>query len=82
MYDYGHDITGKDKTIEFGYLLDYSFTKIFHIKGEIGGYIFFDDRDNNIPKLFLKKLNDYHNNCNNGVYCLFFPTQNAKNIRI
>ena len=45
-------------TISFGYLLDYTFTKIFHIKGEIGAYIFFDDRDNNVPKLFLKTLSD------------------------
>ena len=52
----------KKKTIHFGYLLDYSFTKIFHIKGEIGAYIFFDDRADNVPKLFLKKLNDNKNN--------------------
>ena len=50
------------KTINFGYILDYTFTKIFHIKGEIGAYIFFDNRANNVPKLFLKKLNDNHNN--------------------
>ena len=49
-------------TVHFGYLLDYTFTKIFHIKGEIGAYIFFDDRDNNVPKLFIKKLNDNKDN--------------------
>ena len=51
----------EQETIHFGYLLDYTFTKIFHIKGEIGAYIFFDDRDNNVPKLFIRKLNDYKN---------------------
>ena len=85
----------EQNTIEFGYLLDYSFTKIFHIKGEIGGYIFFDDRDNNIPKLFLKKLNDYHNDLidiistnnyivlnNNGEYVLDYGLFASDTIKI
>ena len=57
-----YDLNLNEKTtVSFGYLLDYTFTKIFHINGEIGGYIFFDDRDNNVPKLFLKNLNDNKN---------------------
>ena len=54
-----YDLNLNEKTtVSFAYLLDYSFTKIFHIKGEIGAYIIFDDRDNNVPKLYLKKLNN------------------------
>ena len=55
----------EQETIHFGYLRDYTFTKIFHIKGEIGAYIFFDDRDNNVPKLYLKELNQNKNGLNN-----------------
>ena len=58
-----YDLNFNEKnTLSLGYLLDYTFTKIFHIKGEIGAYIFFDDRANNVPKLFLKKLNENKNN--------------------
>ena len=61
-----YDLNLNEKeTIHFGYLLDYSFTKIFHIKNEIGAYIFFDDRDNNVPKLYLKELNNNKNGLNN-----------------
>ena len=34
----------------------HTFTKIFHIKYEIGAYIICDGNDNNIPKVFLKNL--------------------------
>ena len=61
-----YDLNFNEKaTKHFGYLLDYTFTKIFHIKGEIGAYIFFDDRANNVPKLFLKQLNGNKNGLNN-----------------
>ena len=55
IYDLNLD---EKETVSLGYLHDYTFTKIFHIKGEIGAYIFFDKNDNDVPKLFLKKLND------------------------
>ena len=45
-------------TISFNYIPDNSFTKIFHIKGEIGAYFYFDERDNNLPKLHIKELNE------------------------
>ena len=82
-------------TISFGYLLDYTFTKIFHIKGEIGAYIFFDDRDNNVPKLYLKVLNNYKNGLtnlfstqqyivlnNNGAYTLDYGLFSSDAIKI
>ena len=61
-----YDLNLQEKeTVHFGYFHDYSFTKIFHIKGEIGAYIFFDKDDNDVPKLFIKKLNDNKNNLDN-----------------
>ena len=54
---YDLDLNEK-KTVSLGYLHDYTFTKIFHVKGEIGAYIFFDKKDNDVPKLFIKILND------------------------
>ena len=42
-------------TISFSNVKDNSFTKIFHIKDEIAGYIFFD-YSTNIPILYIKKL--------------------------
>ena len=42
-------------TISFSIVKDNSFTKIFHIKDEIAGYIFFD-YSTNIPILYIKKL--------------------------
>ena len=44
------------KLIDFGKVEEESFTKIFHIKDEIGGYIFFNKQKNNAPTLLLKKL--------------------------
>ena len=35
-----------------------SFSKIFHIKDEIGAYAFFDAENNNVPKIILRKLAD------------------------
>ena len=55
----------EQNTVHFGYVLDYTFTKIFHIKDEIGAYIFFDDRENNVPKLYLMELNQNKNGLNN-----------------
>ena len=50
----------------FAYFADDTFTKIFHLKDEIGIYIFFDDRDGKVPKLFIEKLID-------NVLCDVFP---------
>ena len=44
--------------IFFAYFADDTFTKIFHLKDEIGIYIFFDDRDGKVPKLFIEKVID------------------------
>ena len=35
-----------------------SFSKIFHIKDEIGAYFFFDAENNNVPKIILRKLDE------------------------
>ena len=35
-----------------------SFSKIFHIKGELGAYVYFDKDQNNVPKILLRKLSD------------------------
>ena len=42
-------------TIDFSNVKDNSFTKIFHIKDEIAGYIYFE-YNTNIPTFLLKKL--------------------------
>ena len=43
--------------INFGYFYDSTFTKIFHLKKEIGVYILFDTNNSTrIPKIFLEKL--------------------------
>ena len=56
----------EQETIHLGFMIDYTFTKIFHLKDEIGIYIFFDDRDSiydeNVPKIFIAKLNQNKNN--------------------
>ena len=48
-----------------GYFPTSSFTKIFHLKEEIGIYIYFNDRDNYygstpVPKIFIEKLEDFN----------------------
>ena len=58
IYDLNLD---EKETVHFGYLKDYTFTKIFYIKGEIGAYIFFDKDDYFVPKLFIRELNDAKN---------------------
>ena len=45
-----------EKLIKFGNVEEESFIKVFHIKDEIGGYIYFDKNKNNIPVLKIKKL--------------------------
>ena len=44
------------KTISYSNVKDNSFVKLFYIKNDIAGYIFFD-YDNDSPILFIKKLN-------------------------
>ena len=65
IYDLYDDLNEK-KTVQFEYIKDNTFTKIFHIKDEIGAYIFYDDRDryndNPIPKIYIKELNSAKNN--------------------
>ena len=50
------------ETISFNYFKDNTFTKIFHIKNEIGAYMYYDDRDNSIPKIHFEELNEQKNN--------------------
>ena len=42
---------------------DCGFLKIFHIKGEIGAYLYFD-KSNNLPNIQIKVLNDKKNGLN------------------
>ena len=42
--------------IKFGNVEEESFIKVFHIKDEIGGYIYFDKDNSNIPVLKIRKL--------------------------
>ena len=58
---YDLDLNEKN-TISFNYFKDNTFTKIFHIKNEIGAYMYYDDRDNSIPKIHFKELNAQKNN--------------------
>ena len=69
MTELNHDIS-------FGYIYYSSFTRIFHLKGEIGVYIFFDHQKEE-PMIFFEKLNstDYSlynlfnfSNCGNEVH--------------
>jgi len=43
-------------TIKFGNVEEESFIKVFHIIDEIGGYIYFDKDNSNIPVLKIRKL--------------------------
>ena len=43
---------------EIEYINDNSFSKIFHIKDEIGAYVYFNKNDNNLPYIQIKKLNN------------------------
>ena len=58
MYIFDQNLNELATEIYFGYYADSTFTKIFHLKDEIGIYIFFDDRDGKVPKLFIKELID------------------------
>ena len=65
-----YDLNMNEKnTISFNYIKDNTFTKIFHIKEEIGAYIYYDDRDcyngNPIPKIHIKKLDDSKSSLSN-----------------
>ena len=44
--------------IELGQLKVNTFAKIFHIKDEIGAYVFFDAENNDVPKIILRNLAD------------------------
>ena len=64
IFVYSQRLTELQNNLEFGYIQLSTFTKIFHLKQEIGVYIFFDgyDSDNKgyiLPKIFLEKLVKY-----------------------
>ena len=62
---YTQNIIELNSNISLGYYANSTFTKIFHLKNEIGIYIFFDIKDYNRPKIFFEKL------INNNLYDLF-----------
>ena len=57
---YSQNLTELNTNIKFGFYNNSTFTKIFHLKEEIGIYIFFDLEDGNKPKIFFKKLINYN----------------------
>ena len=63
-------------TISFNYIKDNTFTKIFHIKNEIGAYLYYDDRDQSKPKLHFKELNSAKNNLINVFNFEYIPLNN------
>ena len=57
IYIFTKDLKRLNSDINFGYFYDSTFTKIFHLKKEIGVYILFDTNNSTrIPKIFLEKL--------------------------
>ena len=55
IYIYNQYLIKLNNDISFGYYHHNSFAKIFHLKEEIGVYIFFDYEEER-PKIFLEKL--------------------------
>ena len=62
---YSPNFTELNSNLKFGYYANSTFTKIFHLKDNIGVYIFFDYEDENKPKIFFEK------NINKDIYDLF-----------
>ena len=48
------------KTLTIGEINVNAFTKIFHVKNEIGAYIYFD-KNSDLPYIQIKKLNSFNN---------------------
>ena len=72
-----YDLNMNEKnTISFNYIKDNTFTKIFHIKNEIGAYLYYDDRDQSKPKLHFKELNSAKNNLINVFNFEYIPLNN------
>ena len=59
IYIFDDDYTNYKSKNFFGYFEDSTYLKIFHLKGEIGVYLFFDKKDNNLLKIFLAELNNH-----------------------
>ena len=57
---YNQDLVELSNNIKLGNYNNSTFTKIFHLKNEIGVYIFFDSNDGNKPKIFFEKLIGYN----------------------
>ena len=58
IFIFNQDLIILNTGVIFGQFSKSTFTKIFHINGEIGAYIFFDENDNDEPKIFFCELNN------------------------